>query len=287
MEQPPSPAKSASGLRQCVHHLLKFILQSRVDGAPDVMRKFLDPLTAVAAAEPDSAPPAPSVSVGVPEYPLYEWLALALHEAILSGGMPQRSDYYSCSHLAFSSCGDDKSRKQVFDELISRQGSQLLDILKDVRFEIHVQEPYFSLLRDGKKTVEGRRAGGDHSRIKSGDLILLNQCLVFQVQFIHHYASFYEMLEGEDLEIVLPGILSIEEGSFTPRRERSKGVLGIGVSKSSSQPYICLAQILSGLSYEGIHQLLGFVHTVGTICESLPPPASVLLSAFQQPYNPD
>ncbi|XP_075504908.1 uncharacterized protein LOC142542258 isoform X2 [Primulina tabacum] len=41
-----------------------------------------------------------------------------------------------------------------------------------------------------------------------------------------------------------------------------------------------------GLSYEGIQRPLGFVHTVGTVPELLPPPPSTRLSTFLEPHNP-
>lgn len=41
------------------------------------------------------------------------------------------------------------------------------------------------------------------------------------------------------------------------------------------------------MSYCGAKQLLGFVETVGTNPEILPPPTSTLLSTFLVPHNPD
>ena len=37
-------------------------------------------------------------------------------------------------------------------------------MLKDVDFELHVQEPFFTQLYEGVKTVEGRCAVGDYKR---------------------------------------------------------------------------------------------------------------------------
>ncbi|XP_028111717.1 uncharacterized protein LOC114310016 isoform X4 [Camellia sinensis] len=146
---------------------------------------------------------------------------------------------------------------------------------------------------DGVKTVEGRCAVGDYNRIVSGALILLNKCLVLQVQDVCRYASFSEMLEAESLTKVLPGVKAIEEGVeiyrkfYSEEKERSNGVLAICVTKPAAQPCISLASILSGLSYGGLQRLLGFVHTVGTTVEALPPPRSTLLSSFLLPHNPN
>ncbi|PKI63816.1 hypothetical protein CRG98_015800 [Punica granatum] len=101
------------------------------------------------------------------------------------------------------------------------------------------------------------------------------------------------MLEGEGLSKVLPGVNTFEDGVQIYRRfymeekERDNGVLAIDILKSSHQPYISVARIISVLGYNGVHNLLGLVHTAGTVSDSLPPPRSALLSALQQPYNRD
>ncbi|OIT07232.1 hypothetical protein A4A49_63112, partial [Nicotiana attenuata] len=41
------------------------------------------------------------------------------------------------------------------------------------------------------------------------------------------------------------------------------------------------------LSYAGVQRLLGFVCTVGTVSEALPPAASTLISSFLLPHNPN
>ncbi|CAM8901153.1 unnamed protein product [Rhodiola kirilowii] len=177
--------------------------------------------------------------------------------------------------------------------LVSDSGSALINALGRTNFEMHVQEPFFSYLRDGLKVVEGRCARGDFNRIRHGDNLLLNQCVMLEVQDVHKYDSFSEMLVLEGLSRVLPGVETIEEGVRVYRRfyteieERSFGVLAIQVKKPDDQPFDFLVTILSGLSYAGIQHLLGLTHTVGTISEALPPPKSVLLSSFMLPCNPD
>ncbi|KAL9162476.1 hypothetical protein ABFS82_07G092200 [Erythranthe guttata] len=136
------------------------------------------------------------------------------------------------------------------------KGSALLSVLNEVDFELHVQEPFFSQLDDGLKTVEGRCAMGNYKRIQSGHLLLFNKCLILEVQDVRHYASFHEMLKMESLAKVLPGVPSIEEGTCG-----------------------------SGLSCSGVQKLLGFVETIGTNPESLPPTTSTLLSTFLATHN--
>ncbi|KAG4211161.1 hypothetical protein ERO13_A02G093300v2 [Gossypium hirsutum] len=124
-------------------------------------------------------------------------------------------------------------------------------------------------------------------------MILLNKCLVLEVQDVRHYATFSKMLEAESISQVLPGVNSTEEGLqtyrkfYTEEEERSNGVIAICVSNLVVQPAISLASILSELSYEGVQSLLGLAHTTGTISDALPPPKSTLLSSFMLPYNPD
>ncbi|GJU14614.1 putative ASCH domain, PUA-like superfamily protein [Tanacetum coccineum] len=226
---------------------------------------------------------------GVPSYPLYKYLASALCESISSGSVPRM-----CADMPMIS--EDPLVKQKEDEwnkIIHEKGSDLIKMLEAVEFELHVQEPFFSQLKDGQKTVEGRCAGGDYNRIESGSMLLFNKCLLLQVQDVHPYASFSDMLAAEGLTKVLPGVETIKEGTqiyrnfYSEEKEMSNGVLGIHLAQPISQLHDPLATILAVLSYDGIQRLLGIAHTVGTIPDALPLPKSALLSAFSLPHNPD
>ncbi|GKE11633.1 putative RNA-binding ASCH domain protein, partial [Tanacetum coccineum] len=124
-------------------------------------------------------------------------------------------------------------------------------------------------------------------------MLLFNKCLLLQVQDVHPYASFSDMLAAEGLTKVLPGVETIKEGTqiyrnfYSEEKEMSNGVLGIHLAQPISQLYDPLATILAVLSYDGIQRLLGIAHTVGTIPDALPLPKSALLSAFSLPHNPD
>lgn len=184
-------------------------------------------------------------------------------------------------------------REIEWKDLIVNAGIELSNMLEAVEFELHVQEPFFSQLRAGQKTVEGRCATGNYNRIVPGSLLLFNKCLLLQVQYVKRYSSFSEMLEIETLENVLPGVETIEEGVqiyrkfYSEEKEMSNGVLAISVSRPASQPYISMANLLSRLSYDGIGHLLGMKHTVGTVSDALPPPKSSLISSSVQPHRPD
>ncbi|XP_065866811.1 uncharacterized protein [Euphorbia lathyris] len=249
MEQPSSPGRRPVELRDCIEELLNFTLRSHFNqslgfdlGLSQQFCSYLLQHDQICSVSGESLP-----------HPLFKHLASALCE------------YITCGEL----CGsfneeNDLKERGMFNELILDEGTKLLNILKTVNFELHVQEPFFTQLKDGLKTVEGRCAVGDYNRyglIEPGALILFNNCLL--LKDIHRYASFFEMLEAESLAKVLPGIKTIDEGVkvyrkfYTEEKERENGVYAICVGQSEIQPHIPLARILSGLSCKGIEDLLG------------------------------
>ncbi|KAM7278746.1 hypothetical protein ACFE04_005880 [Oxalis oulophora] len=233
--------------------------------------------------------PTDCIEGGVPRYPLYKRLASVLYHCLATGVL-SRTMYKEMPLI----CEDVsvKQKQEQWSELIMDKGIEFVNVLKRVEFELHVEEPCFELLRDGLKTIEARCAFDDYDRTGPGDIVLVNKCMAFEVQYVRHYASFSDMLEAESVVKVLPGVITIEEGVqiyrmlYTEEKERSKGVLAISVSCLTAQPCMSLASILSGLSYAGIQSLLGLVHTTGTILDALPPPRSILISSFVVPYKP-
>uniref|UniRef100_A0A2P2JGC7 Uncharacterized protein n=1 Tax=Rhizophora mucronata TaxID=61149 RepID=A0A2P2JGC7_RHIMU len=57
-----------------------------------------------------------------------------------------------------------KEREEKWNNIIQERGSKLINILSAAPFELQVQEPFFSLLKDGMKTIEGRCAVGKYNR---------------------------------------------------------------------------------------------------------------------------
>ncbi|KAL1544876.1 hypothetical protein AAHA92_21671 [Salvia divinorum] len=285
---PPSPGVQPVELRDCIEELLKFTLISSIQGkiqtglsneyCADLLRDDpSNPLYTVA-----------DVSEGVPSYPLYKRLALSLYQSISSGVL--------CAYKELIPAHEEPNlRKKVeeWDKMVAEKGSALLSLIREVNFDLHVQEPFFSLLSDGLKTIEGRCAVGDYKRIQAGHILLVNKCLTLQVQDVRQYSSFREMLEVENLSNILPGVTSIEEGVriyrnfYSEEKERSNGVLAIYVRTPTSQLRVIAASILSGLGCGGVQKLLGFAETVGSNPELLPPAPSTLLSTFLSPRNPD
>ncbi|KAL2920910.1 maturase K [Bienertia sinuspersici] len=244
--QSNSPGVAPIQLSQCLEDLLKLVLQSSANGTLEfnlgLSSNFCSSLLKCDDHTHHQLPPTSNESFeGVPQYPLYKHLASALEQWIISG------TFFSTINNVAILCEDDSinEKKDYWNDLVSQKGSELVEMLKSIKFELHVQEPYFSQLKDGMKTVEGRCAVGNYNRIESGDLIFFNKCLMLEVQDIRHYSSFLEMLGTENLEDVLPG----------------------------------------GLGYRGIQSLLGLKQTAGTIPEALPPPRSTLFSSFALLHN--
>ena len=105
-----------------------------------------------------------------------------------------------------------------------------------------VQDPWFTLIREGLKVVEGRLNKGRFSKLKKGDIVHWEasskkhtQCTT-KIMKVVHYPSFEEMLRTEKLEHVLPGVPDVESGVkvyrkfYVEDKERELGVLAIRVS---------------------------------------------------------
>jgi len=219
-----SPGTKSVDLRECMESLLRFSLRSHLnESVPsfdlDLTRDFCLHLLGEATDSTEKSA-------------VYKLLATALSECLASEG-------------------DKNSNLEKYSKLIHGLGYDLINMLKEVNFELHVQEPYFTQLKDGLKTVEGRCAVGDYMRISSGDFLLFNKCLLLEVQDVHRYTSFSEMLKVEGLAKVLPGVESIEEGVqvyrnfYSEEKERMNGVVAIRVAKPANQPSAALAGVLS------------------------------------------
>ncbi|KAK9138709.1 hypothetical protein Sjap_009303 [Stephania japonica] len=289
-EEDEDSGVSPVSLSHRIEDLLRFLLESSIEETLDVDLGLSKDYCSDLLKDDDLRQcelGGSSTSEGVPLYPLYKSVASALSSCIASGSFvdssinmiqPQENEILL-------------KEKDKWNRLILEKGSELARMLEASNFELHVQEPFFSQLRVGQKTIEGRCAVGDYKRIGPGALLVFNKCLVLEVQDVRRYASFYEMLMTEGLGKVLPGVKKIEEGVqiyrnfYSEEKEKTSGVLAICVSKLAFQPYITLGSIISGLSYEGVGELLGLKHTAGTIHDALPPPRSVLLSSFQMPYR--
>jgi ASC-1-like (ASCH) protein len=109
--------------------------------------------------------------------------------------------------------------------------------------EASLQEPWFSLIKNGTKTIEGRLSRGLYATFQVGEVIVWkndsdSSALPFQtlIKRISKYDSFRQMLEQEGIEHVLPTVASIEEGVAVYRRfyseeqEKEHKVLAIEIN---------------------------------------------------------
>ena len=87
-----------------------------------------------------------------------------------------------------------------------------------MNYRKHLSEPWFSLVKLGIKTVEGRLNKGVFSQMKVDDTItfynddFIPREMIVTVKDIKYYRTFREYLENETLKATLPGFTSIEEG---------------------------------------------------------------------------
>jgi len=110
------------------------------------------------------------------------------------------------------------------------------------RYIIECSNPWFTLIKQGIKPVEGRKANSKWNSIKKGDIITFTDgkdgkfdALVTDVNPYHSPNALQKYLEAETLARALPGITTIEEGMkiyhtwSTPEEIEETGFLGIQV----------------------------------------------------------
>ncbi|XP_024010793.1 uncharacterized protein LOC18015473 isoform X2 [Eutrema salsugineum] len=276
-------------LRDCIEEMVKFTLDHRTDFDLGLTGDFCSGLLSG-----DPLLPADTVEeafAGVPDYPLYKPLALSLMKSVASGCFCGTFEKIPLvKEVTWL-----KEREDEWSKLIAQKGSELVNAVKDIACELHVQEPLFSLMKDGIKTVDARCFEAGYDRLEQrSSTVMINKCLIFEVLEVHQFSSFYELLKAESPEKVFPGIKTLEQvlgmqmfrKLYDVDQEEVNGVVAIHLTKSVSQPSVALAHILSGLSYTGVQSLLGLSHTIGSISHALPPPRSILLSSFMLPYRP-
>jgi ASC-1-like (ASCH) protein len=104
----------------------------------------------------------------------------------------------------------------------------------------HRQEPYFTYLRNGQKTIEGRLQKGWYCDVEPGDHIHVynpeeTDSIVTQVKGVRKYPSIREMLLNEPLHKMLPDANDIEDGIkiyrqfYTEKDELKYGAVAIEV----------------------------------------------------------
>lgn len=103
--------------------------------------------------------------------------------------------------------------------------------------ELNIQEPYFSYILSGKKTVEGRLNKGKFFDARVGDVLRINGQAEFKVVTKNIYPTFREMIEKEGLQNVIPDKNTVDEGVevyygfYSVGDEKKYGVVGMRIKK--------------------------------------------------------
>lgn len=109
---------------------------------------------------------------------------------------------------------------------------------KPIVFQMHCDEPWFSLILKGIKPVEGRKNSPKHQQIRTGDFIEFSngsQKFLSLVTEVRSYASLEDYLEDVTVQKALPTVSSLEEAIkiyrqwSTPEEIQKYGFLGIFV----------------------------------------------------------
>jgi ASC-1-like (ASCH) protein len=104
----------------------------------------------------------------------------------------------------------------------------------------HVSEPYFTFIKKGIKTIEGRLNKGSFTDICIGDTVIWftsnsAEQVKTKIVKINKYDSFYKYLKKEKLKHTLPNVKNIEDGVaiyykfYTHVDEHKYGVLAIHI----------------------------------------------------------
>ncbi len=108
--------------------------------------------------------------------------------------------------------------------------------MKKVSFD--VQEPYYSYIISGEKTVEGRLNKGKFATIEERDVVLLGKKKIkFLVVKKTLYDTFEQMINSEGINNVIPDkdcvndAVNIYYKFYTPKQENKFGVLAIKIKK--------------------------------------------------------
>lgn len=101
---------------------------------------------------------------------------------------------------------------------------------------INIQEPYYSLILQGKKTIEGRLNKGKFATIQVGDILELEpEKIKFIVDEKTIYKNFRAMLRKEGIINVVPDKNNLDEATdvyyqfYTKKQEREFGVVAIKI----------------------------------------------------------
>ena len=117
-----------------------------------------------------------------------------------------------------------------------------------MEYRIHVNDPWYSFLKNGEKTAEGRLQKGIYAKLKKGDIVIFfnkktEDEFKAEIVNVNKYETFKNMLEKEGLDNVLPGIDNVKDGVgvyrqfYDEEREQELGVVAIQIKVDNSDVY--------------------------------------------------
>lgn len=112
----------------------------------------------------------------------------------------------------------------------------------NMHYHNHRSEPYFSFLKNGQKTIEGRLRKGKYARIQPGDEIEVfnkdeTDKINVVVKRVTNYPTIRAMLTAEAFIKILPDVTTVDQGIavyrkfYPPEDEHQFGVVAIEVEK--------------------------------------------------------
>ena len=104
----------------------------------------------------------------------------------------------------------------------------------------HRKEPYYTFVKNGQKTVEGRLIKGKYAEMNVGDHIVVqkedeSESFEVEITALNKYLTFRDMLMSEGLTNVLPDAGDVDDGVsiyrqfYTKEQEVEYGVIAIRV----------------------------------------------------------
>jgi len=105
--------------------------------------------------------------------------------------------------------------------------------------EIDIQEPYFSYIQSGQKTIETRLNKGKFKFLEIGDILRINNQANFEIIDKKLYSSFRDMIIKEGIENIVPDKDIVEDAInicyqfYSKKQEKEFGVMALRIKKSS------------------------------------------------------
>ena len=102
-------------------------------------------------------------------------------------------------------------------------------------YTMRIQNPWFTYIKNGEKTIEGRPNVGKHATFKPKQHIKImnkEESLMVEIVGILHYASFSDLFTYEGIENILPGKnevdgIQVYRQWYSEEKEREFGVIGL------------------------------------------------------------